>query len=393
MSTISITASLAVRALEKDTFQSLSLWLPCGARGVFGGQVIGQALLSASKTVQSLGLHSQHREADPTVPIVYVVERLRDGTSHIGIRLIEQVDPTPPALQRDRPIFILIASYTTPPLPLPSHFPASTPTRRDGDETSEAHLSHSLRFALTPSPSPSSALSADARGLRDKAEPPIPFAESYQIPFPSGLLPWEACEEEEVRWDKFLQQRGESYGGKRRIAVEEYIEERRRSPISLAVAKKSPNAKGGEERSTRLMWMRARMHEGETVDEEFIKAMFAYMTDFQFIGTASKSVGLTRSSTPRLGMLASLDHTTHFYPLPPNFDPSTPLLHVMESPLTHVASGRGVVRGLLFTASGQLVAVTSQEGVVRADLKGMEERGLLEGRGVGEEEEGVRSKL
>lgn len=58
---ISITASLALAPQGKDGFRSQSLWLPCGARGVFGGQVIGQALVAAGETVgPELGLHSQH---------------------------------------------------------------------------------------------------------------------------------------------------------------------------------------------------------------------------------------------------------------------------------------------------------------------------------------------
>jgi len=113
--------------------------------------------------------------------------------------------------------------------------------------------------------------------------------------------------------------------------------------------------------------------------------MIAYMTDFQFIGVAARSVGLTRNSSPRLGMLASLDHSVHYYPIPIGFDAKEPLLHVMESSIADVSSGRGVVRGYLYTGEGRLLAVTSQEGVVRADL-GRPERGLVEGGGMGEEE-------
>jgi acyl-CoA thioesterase 8 len=123
--------------------------------------------------------------------------------------------------------------------------------------------------------------------------------------------------------------------------------------------------------------------------------MIAYMSDFQYIGVASRSVGLTRISKPRLGMLASLDHSTHFYPIPADFDPSSPILHVMEAAIVDVPAGRGVVRGLIYTQNGVLLATTSQEGVVRADL-GKAEKGLVEGRGVGEEDEAkaeVKAKL
>src|SRR5271170_7129187 len=53
---------------------------------VFGGQVAGQALVAAGRTVPAdRPLHSLHayfiRPGDPAVPLVYVVERVRDGKS------------------------------------------------------------------------------------------------------------------------------------------------------------------------------------------------------------------------------------------------------------------------------------------------------------------------
>lgn len=90
------------------------------------------------------------------------------------------------------------------------------------------------------------------------------------------------------------------------------------------------------------------------------------MTDFQFIGTAARAVGLSGTSSPRLGMIASIDHSMHFYPLPSNFDPSAPLLHVMEAEAVDVPAGRGFSRGTLYTEDGELVATTSQEGALRA---------------------------
>ena len=52
---------------------------------VFGGQVIGQALVAASRTVEDVVCHSLHayflRPGDPNVPIVYEVDRARDGKS------------------------------------------------------------------------------------------------------------------------------------------------------------------------------------------------------------------------------------------------------------------------------------------------------------------------
>jgi acyl-CoA thioesterase 8 len=65
---LSILHSLDLEEIDPTVFRSVadSLWIPAGARGAFGGQVIGQALNAATKTVGSgaegkrWGLHSQH---------------------------------------------------------------------------------------------------------------------------------------------------------------------------------------------------------------------------------------------------------------------------------------------------------------------------------------------
>ena len=52
-------------------------------RRVFGGHVIGQALVAAKRTVEKRSAHSFHayflRPGDPKVPIMYEVDRIRDG--------------------------------------------------------------------------------------------------------------------------------------------------------------------------------------------------------------------------------------------------------------------------------------------------------------------------
>ena len=56
-----------------------------GWKRVFGGQVIAQALVAASRTVEGRAPHSLHAYfllgGDPTEPIVFEVERVRDGRS------------------------------------------------------------------------------------------------------------------------------------------------------------------------------------------------------------------------------------------------------------------------------------------------------------------------
>ena len=72
---------LNLETLEVNLFRGYSP--PTGWKRVFGGQVIGQALVAASRTVEGVAAHSLHAYfilgGDPKVPIVYQVERTRDG--------------------------------------------------------------------------------------------------------------------------------------------------------------------------------------------------------------------------------------------------------------------------------------------------------------------------
>lgn len=74
---------------------------------VFGGQVIGQALVAAVRTVESRPPHSMHAyfllPGDPKVPIIYDVERIRDGGSFSTRRVL--------AIQHGHPIFSMEVSF------------------------------------------------------------------------------------------------------------------------------------------------------------------------------------------------------------------------------------------------------------------------------------------
>jgi acyl-CoA thioesterase II len=79
-----------------------------GWQRVFGGQVIGQALVAAQRTVDAdRHVHSLHcyfmRPGDPAVPIVYEVDRIRDGGSFTTRRVV--------AIQHGHAIFTLAASF------------------------------------------------------------------------------------------------------------------------------------------------------------------------------------------------------------------------------------------------------------------------------------------
>ena len=63
-----------------------------GWQRVFGGQVIGQALVAATRTVEGVLPHSLHAyfllAGDPKVPIIYEVDRIRDGKSFTTRRVV-----------------------------------------------------------------------------------------------------------------------------------------------------------------------------------------------------------------------------------------------------------------------------------------------------------------
>jgi acyl-CoA thioesterase-2 len=99
---------LDLEQLEVNLFrgQSKDLWGP----RVFGGQVIGQALVAAERTIEGRIPHSLHAyfllPGDSDSPIVYQVERVRDGRSFSARRV--------QAIQHGRPILSMIASFQAP---------------------------------------------------------------------------------------------------------------------------------------------------------------------------------------------------------------------------------------------------------------------------------------
>jgi acyl-CoA thioesterase-2 len=99
---------LDLENLEVNLFRGRS---PEGeSQRVFGGQVVGQALVAAGRTVESGEAHSFHsyflRPGDPTTPILYQVDRTRDGRTFTTRRVT--------AIQRGEAIFHLEASFQKP---------------------------------------------------------------------------------------------------------------------------------------------------------------------------------------------------------------------------------------------------------------------------------------
>lgn len=97
---------LDLERLEENLFRGVSLEEE-GRQRVFGGQVVAQALVAASRTVEGRAPHSMHAlfllPGDPAAPIVYDVDRIRDGGSFTTRRVL--------AIQHGREIFSMSVSF------------------------------------------------------------------------------------------------------------------------------------------------------------------------------------------------------------------------------------------------------------------------------------------
>ncbi|KAJ3936657.1 MAG: hypothetical protein NXY57DRAFT_1045985 [Lentinula lateritia] len=285
-----ISTALEVEKLEVNLFRSKSLWVPVRARGVFGGQVISQALVSATNCVDpAFGLHCYFlTSASPATPIVYFVERLRQGRSYVACSV--------KAIQKGALIFIMTCSF----------------------------------------------------------QKPEPWQPQKQWVIPD-VPPPEQCELEEYIYDRYRREgyQGKPLSEKLDAYFGDWASERRKSPIAIKIAKVHDTSVDGIVRY--MYWMQAKnIPEYET---PFQKCILSYLSDLKFIGSAFGIIGLDRF-TSRGSNSLGID----------SFDCGDWLLYVMESP--RAGSGRAIMHGQLYTRSGTLVAVTSQEGVVRANIRG-----------------------
>lgn len=102
-----VTSVLDLEKLDTDLYRGKHHWVPRSQR-LFGGQIVGQALVAAAKSVsENVFAHSLHcyfvRAGDPKVPVLYQVDRTRDGRSFC-VRSVK-------AIQHGKPILIFQASF------------------------------------------------------------------------------------------------------------------------------------------------------------------------------------------------------------------------------------------------------------------------------------------
>src|SRR6185437_15255681 len=152
---------LDLETLERNLYRGRSPQV--GWQRVFGGQVIGQALVAATRTVEGRPPHSLHAyfllAGDPKVPIVYEVDRIRDGKSFTTRRVI--------GIQHGHAIFSMSVSF----------------------HTDEPGLDHQMAMPDVPTPD---TLPTDAE-MKEKILPQLPEAvrRYYERERPIELRPVE----------------------------------------------------------------------------------------------------------------------------------------------------------------------------------------------------------
>jgi len=271
---------LKLERIEENIFRGESRDI--GGAQVFGGQVLGQALSAAHHTVEGRRAHSLHayflRRGDMNAPIIYDVDRSRDGGSFSVRRVV--------AIQHGRPIFNLAASFQVP----------------------EPGLEHHSAMPEVEGPD----------GLPDLTE----VAPRILDKIPEKMH--------------------------RYLTIKRPFEFRPVQPMDFMSLEPRPAVKH--------IWVKA---VDALPDEQSIhQNLLAYVSDYELLGTSTLPHGLPFGQG-RV-MMASLDHALWFHR---DVRVDDWLLYSMDSP--NSSGARGFARGQFFNREGDLVASSTQEGLVR----------------------------
>ncbi|PYH79354.1 acyl-CoA thioesterase II [Aspergillus uvarum CBS 121591] len=321
----------------RDVFTNTRpLWHPPGARGIYGGAAIAQSLAAAMRTVpDDFAVHSMHcyfvLAGDSEIPIVYHVERVRDGRSFIT-RTVQ-------ARQRGRPIFTTTLSFSK---------------ANSGGRKKLEHASSMPSVAL-----PEESEAGAKRAFQQSGGGPF---ESHRAGIVNRHL---APEDKKVR--RFFRSRGkisDAGGHRAHLSALAYITDsyfigtvsrvhdipRFSSPAELEKllkALKNPSDLDDEDIARALKELK----EEETVELRR-----------RLEGALSKATNQDPEEHKEVGMMVSLDHSIYFHN-PWAFRADEWMFSEMESPWA--GEGRGLVLQKFWSKDGILIATCTQEGVVR----------------------------
>lgn len=179
----------------------------------------------------------------------------------------------------------------------------------------------------------------------------------------SAISPPEDCQPVETRLQTYVDENKASFTPRMLEYLEREIEENRWNAIEHRNTRAKKFNPSSDYETSESYWFRSRAKIRS--DPAYQKLVLAYASDFRFIGTASKAMGLNFPGGPRASMLASLDHSMFFYDH--EFEVSEWMLYKMEAEAGK--DGRGLVIGRIYARDGRLIAVCTQEGVVRIEAE------------------------
>ncbi|KAI0848136.1 Thioesterase/thiol ester dehydrase-isomerase [Daldinia vernicosa] len=299
------------------------LWHPPGARGIYGGAVIAQTLAAAQRTVPpNFVVHSYHcffvLAGDSSVPILYHVERVREGRSFCT-RTVQ-------ARQRGHAIFTVTCSFV-----------------REGSGGEES-VSHAV-------PVPAEALAQTPPD--DYQDPPFlrragddPF-QSFRCKAPGDGDESSSPTAKRVwQWVRARGKISEKGGLRAHLSALAYVSD------SYFI--------GTVSRIHRLWRYPVRPEDMGKLEPEVRKHM-EQLNEWEGYGTLEST-----AKRPEVGMMVSLDHSIYFHN-PSKVRADEWMFVEMESPWA--GDGRGVVMQKIYSRDGTLLATAFQEGVVRLKQK------------------------
>ncbi|KAI9892453.1 MAG: hypothetical protein M1814_001410 [Vezdaea aestivalis] len=295
----------------KDVFTNTRpLWVPPGARGIFGGSVIAQSLSAAQKTVNpEFSIHSMHcyfvTAGDSQIPIIYNVERVRDGLN-FATRTVQ-------ARQKGKAVFTTTMSFTK---EVPEHVAL------------EHHIEMPQLEKELKEP-PVTAQDNDSRG---------PFEHKYMEL--SNAHSSHPQEKEARHWY------------------------RARGTISATGDHTAHTTALAYMSDTYFLGTIVRAHDIWKVnfskkanETEEAAQMASSMKEM-----AQRQGAVDLESKPEVSMMVSLDHSIYFH-APRSFRADEWMYGQMSSPWA--GNDRGLVYQQIFTKNGKLIATCIQEGLIR----------------------------
>jgi len=305
--------SVAVVEVDSDIFLAPKkrLYKPPFARGVYGGQVIGQALMAAAKTVPSdVPFHSFHcffiLSGSPEKDIIYTVKRLRDGRSFYT--------RTVNAVQNGKAIFTLTAQFQTPEPSRGLAYHDAMPVVQKPHELLDI-------YECWRAMSNHEGLHAPLRDYIDR------------------VLKRPVTIDQRIVHRAFLRN------------TDQYRRELLPNLWPLMV---------GDGKPQRFIWMKSHA-DLSTTNVNVHKCVIAFMSDMAFIPTAMEPLYGEGKTKPRITMTVSLDHSMWFHS--PEIRADEWLLFGMYC---HVTRGsRALLTCKVWNESGDLVVSVTQEALIR----------------------------